>query len=332
MIDLEGFAPTADEQRRLRHPSTGGLILFARNYTNPEQLCELVASVRAVRPDILIGVDHEGGRVQRFRDGFTRIPAAASYRAAADGTQLAERAGWLMAIELLACGIDFSFAPVLDVDSGISQIIGDRAFADEAAEASRLAMAFYQGMRRAGMAGVGKHFPGHGGVAADSHLALPVDERAVEAIEARDLVPFRALIDAGIEAIMPAHVIYARCDTSPAGFSRFWIQDVLRARLGFGGVVFSDDLSMAGAEFAGDFVARAEQALTAGCDMVLVCNQPGETEPVLEAVAELPPRPQSVERLQRMCRRTTVDRAELLRTAEWRETADLICQFGGRAS
>ena len=276
MLDIAGTELSGEDRELLRHPATGGLILFSRNYDNPEQLRALVRSVRECRPDILVAVDQEGGRVQRFRDGFTRLPpmAALGERYQSQPQQALTEAGLLgelMAAELVSCGVDISFAPVLDLDFGHSSVIGDRSFGAGSEQVVALAGAFIDGMGRAGMAATGKHFPGHGHVAADSHLELPVDERPLADIEAADLVPFRALA-AKLAGIMPAHVVYQQVDSQPAGFSRFWLQQVLRAELGFKGVIFSDDLAMAGAAFAGDYPQRADAALDAGCDMVLVCN------------------------------------------------------------
>ncbi|PKM12176.1 MAG: beta-N-acetylhexosaminidase [Gammaproteobacteria bacterium HGW-Gammaproteobacteria-3] len=282
MIDVEGLALTRREQEAINHPNTGAVILFARNYENPEQVAALIQSIRTARQGpILIAVDQEGGRVQRFRQGFTQLPPVACF---ADNPEWAEPAGWLMAAELLATGVDFSFAPVLDIDCGISEIIGNRSFSHDSARATQLAGNFCKGMRSAGMAATGKHFPGHGAVAADSHLALPVDERDLASIQAKDLLPFKQLIDEGLEAIMPAHVLYPNIDSQPAGFSEFWIQKILREQLNFNGAVFSDDLSMAGAAFAGDFPARAKLAQAAGCDMILVCNDPDAAGQVLDAL------------------------------------------------
>ncbi|MGZ8216567.1 beta-N-acetylhexosaminidase [Methylomagnum sp.] len=326
MLDLAGTTLAPDEKDKLLSPAAGGLILFSRNYQSPEQIARLVAEVRAVRPELLIAVDHEGGRVQRFRTGFTRLPPAARYASFSGDAPatLAESAGWLMAAELRAIDVDFSFAPVLDVECGISQVIGDRAFATDPETAAQFALAFAAGMRRAGMAAVGKHFPGHGGVAEDSHLALPVDRRSLAEIEARDLAPFRALIAAGLEGVMPAHVIYEQIDQRPAGFSPFWIRDMLRNRLGFDGAIFSDDLSMAGAAYAGGYVDRARRALDAGVDMVLVCNAPGAADQVLEALSGEAPNPRRAARLQKMRGRFPTDRAELLASATWQEARDLL--------
>jgi beta-N-acetylhexosaminidase len=277
-IGIEGAALTAADRERLAHPLAGGVILFTRNFENCVQLKALTAAIRAVRtPALLIAVDHEGGRVQRFRDGFTAIPAMRTLgemwdRDAAAAAHEATRLGRTLAAELGAHGIDFSFTPVLDVDHGPSDVIGDRAFHANPNAVAHLAAALHRGLRDGGMAGVGKHFPGHGFVAADSHAEMPVDSRGLAELAATDLVPFGALIRCGIEAIMPAHVVYPAVDGSPAGYSRKWLQGVLRERLAFDGLVFSDDLGMAGAEGAGDIVARAEASVAAGCDMVLACN------------------------------------------------------------
>lgn len=323
MIDIEGYSLSALDREKISHPNTGALILFARNYENPQQITALIAAIRAARSgDILIAVDQEGGRVQRFQTGFTRLPAAALY---AERPDLAEAAGWLMAVELLATGVDFSFAPVLDVDCGVSEIIGNRAFARDADLAAQLAACFRKGMRSAGMAATGKHFPGHGAVALDSHLTLPVDERDLETLRHQDLVPFRRLIEQGLEAVMPAHVVYPQVDRYPAGFSRIWLQDILRQELGFDGTIFSDDLSMAGAASVGDFTDRARMAQQAGCDMLLVCNNPSAAEQVLD---RLPLKSDSdrQRRLQNM-RAQSIDSRQLFHSEKWQQVSTQITQF-----
>jgi beta-N-acetylhexosaminidase len=289
MLDLAGPALGAEEKELLRHPSTGGVILFARNFESPRQLRALTEDIRAQRPELLVAVDHEGGRVQRFQEGFTRIPPmrllGERWEADAGGARaLAEAIGYVVAVELRTHGVDFSFAPVLDVDFGSSSVIGDRAFSDEPTVIAALAAAFVAGLTSGGAASVGKHFPGHGHVKADSHVDVPVDTRSFREIQANDLVPYHELIAKGITGVMPAHVIYPEVDRQPAGYSRVWLQDILRGRLGFGGMIFSDDLSMEGASVAGGPPERALAAIDAGCDMVLLCNAPGAVGGVLEAL------------------------------------------------
>ena len=280
VIDVAGLELTEDDRRRLVHPLTGGVILFARNYDSSEQLSQLTSEIHAVRePPLIVCVDHEGGRVQRFRDGFTVLPPMRTLGSEWDANstcarRIAHDLGFVLAAELRAHGVDLSFAPVLDVDYGNSSVIGDRAFHRQADAVGELALAVMQGMKEGGMGAVGKHFPGHGHVRADSHLELPVDQRTFEEIAAEDLAPFARLIRAGLPAIMPAHIVFEKVDGRPAGFSPVWLQQILRERLDFDGVVFSDDLSMAGARFAGDIAGRAQAAFDAGCDMVLVCNDP----------------------------------------------------------
>ena len=309
MFDLQGPELMPGERDLLAHPAAGGVILFTRNYVSREQLARLVAAVHAVRdPPLLVAVDHEGGRVQRFRPGFTALPPCAALgRLDAKDPQraraMAREYGWLMAIELRTLGVDFSFAPVLDLGSGVSQVIGDRAFHSNPRTVTRLAQAYLDGMHEAGMAGVGKHFPGHGSVAADSHCEIPVDGRSFEAITNADLAPFAGLVRAGLDAVMPAHVIYPEVDTAPAGFSEVWLRQVLRKDLGFEGAIFSDDIDMAGARGAGAHSERAQRALAAGCDMVLMCNRPAALAGVLDALSALRD-PLSEARLARMRGRT----------------------------
>jgi beta-N-acetylhexosaminidase len=287
MLDVVGTELTADDIRRLQHPLVGGVILFGRNFENCAQLSALTASIHAVRsPPILIAVDHEGGRVQRFREGFTKIPPMREFGKIWDvdrkkAKQLAVEAGWILAAELRAHGVDFSFTPVLDMDYGDSLVIGDRAFHKNTQAINELAFSLMQGLKKGGMQAVGKHFPGHGFVVADSHVSIPIDEREFDQIAQNDMQPFRQMIDEGLAAIMPAHVIYPKVDDKPAGFSSKWLQKVLRERLGFNGVIFSDDLSMEGATVGGDVTTRSLAALNAGCDMVLLCNRPDLADELL---------------------------------------------------
>jgi beta-N-acetylhexosaminidase len=292
MLDIQGTWLIAEDRQILRQPEVGGLILFARNIEDPRQVRELCASIRAVRPDLLLAVDQEGGRVQRLRNGFVRLPAMRALADNDNAEQLAEHCGWLMATEVLAVGLDLSFAPVLDLDHQRSAVVGSRSFEGDAELATRLAGAFIRGMDAAGMAATGKHFPGHGWAEADSHVAIPVDERSLDEIRAKDLIPFQRL-SKQLAAVMPAHVIYPQVDAGPAGFSRRWLQEILRGELGFKGVIFSDDLSMAGAHVVGDAASRIEAALNAGCDMGLVCNDRASAELALGALQRLkvqPPR------------------------------------------
>ena len=279
MLDVVGKSLSDDDLRRLHHPLTGGVILFARNYESRAQVTALCAEIHRARPGILIAVDHEGGRVQRFRsDGFTRLPAMRSLgqlwdRDVLESCKAATALGYVLAAELRACGVDLSFTPVLDLDYGPSEVIGDRAFHRDPRVVTMLAKNINHGLLQAGMANCGKHFPGHGWAEADSHVAIPVDERPLNTILQCDAKPYEWL-DLSLAAVMPAHVIYPKVDSLPAGFSRVWLQTILRQQLAFEGVIFSDDLSMEGASVAGDVVKGAELALSAGCDAVLICNRP----------------------------------------------------------
>ena len=287
MVDIAGTELTSEDARLLSHPLVGSVILFTRNYRDVAQLTSLTAAIRALRsPALLIAVDHEGGRVQRFREGFTRLPAARllGRRYAQDRREalsLAQSVGWLMASELRAVGVDFSFAPCVDLDYGVSEIIGDRAFHKDPDVVAALGVAYMSGMREAGMAGVAKHFPGHGAVIADSHVALPVDRRKFVDLEA-DIRPYRLLVENNLAAVMGAHVVFPAVDPTPASLSKHWITGVLRRELGFHGCVFADDLSMAGAAAFGGVVERAELAFAAGCDVLPICNDRQAVQSVLE--------------------------------------------------
>ncbi|SDK89010.1 beta-N-acetylhexosaminidase [Modicisalibacter muralis] len=286
MLDLEATALTNAECKLLARPEVGGVILFGRNVEDAGQVIELCAAIRRLRPELLLGIDQEGGRVQRLREGVTRLPSMARLgRCYGDDPQgclqLCQDAGWLLAMEMAACGLDLSFAPVLDVDTGRSSVIGDRSFSADPQAVTAMASAFIDGLSEAGMAAVGKHFPGHGGVTADSHLELPVDDRPLQALREHDLMPFTALAPR-LGGVMPAHVVYSTFDTRPAGFSPSWL-GMLREELGFKGAIFSDDLSMAGAHVAGGPAERARAALDAGCDMLLVCNDRDAALTILDA-------------------------------------------------
>jgi beta-N-acetylhexosaminidase len=293
MLDVEGTVLTDEDRARLAHAATGGVILFSRNYASRDQVAALVTDIREASPDpLLIAVDHEGGRVQRFREGFTHLPPMAWLGKRYDTSREealneSELLGWLMATELRQVDIDFSFAPVLDLGLGVCDVIGDRAFHRDPDVIALLARRFMQGMHDAGMSAVGKHFPGHGAVVEDSHVALPIDQRDLEVILDRDVRPFAKLITFGLDGIMPAHVIYTDADQNAAGFSPFWLREILRERLGFEGVIFSDDLTMAAAASAGDYGDRARAAIDAGCDMVVVCNDPDAAGEVLDAMEDV---------------------------------------------
>ncbi len=332
MVDLKGLELSETEQDILQHPLVGGVILFSRNYATPEQLKTLTQHIRALRePHLLIAVDHEGGRVQRFRDGFTRLPPAGALGRhysthPKQAIQWAKKTGWLMAAELRSVGVDFSFAPVLDLDYGVSEVIGDRAFHRDPEVVSTLAHAYITGMKHAWMPAVGKHFPGHGAVEVDSHHGLPVDERYFEDMWQADLRPFRQLCESDLSGIMPAHIVYQRSDTLPAGFSPFWIQNVLRQQLGFQGAVLSDDLSMAGAAMIGGPLERVEAALAAGCDMVLLCNDPDSIVTVLDQLSQAAD-PLRHMRLVRLHGRHAPDRESLMQSPQWKEAVQTVMRY-----
>jgi len=308
MLDVPGQELTAEDRELLSHPLVGGLILFTRNYRDPEQLKALCDDILAIKkPRLLLAVDHEGGRVQRFRVGFSRIPAMGTLGKLF--TEDAERAcvdarehGLTIGREIAAYGIDLCFAPVLDRDCGLSTIIGDRAFAQDTDTIVRLARAFRAGLNAVGLAATGKHFPGHGAVAADSHLELPVDRRSEEEIRSTDLKPFRALIEEGIESLMMAHIRYPAIDQTPASLSSKWIKTILRKELGFKGALFCDDLSMNGAAAVGSMEERARLALDAGCDMLPVCNDRAASIALIDALKDLKPSRTSSDRLKKLYR------------------------------
>jgi beta-N-acetylhexosaminidase len=329
MLDVNGTELSADEEALLASPVVGGVILFARNYESPEQVQALNKSIRACNSQILIAVDQEGGPVQRLIEGYTRLPAmgvfASRWRAAPEQTQaLATQVGWLMAAEMLSAGFDFSFAPVLDINIGLSKVIGERAFGSDAAQVAALANAFMAGMHEAGMATTGKHFPGHGSVQADSHLELPVDDRSLKEIRSTDLEAFVACLNS-LDAVMPAHVIYPQVDPHCAGFSPFWLQEILRGEMGFDGVIFSDDLVMAGAAAVGGIETRVDAALEAGCDMVLVCN----SRPMaLAAKAHLEAQGALANpRLLRMQRSKMWQREQLMMSDRWTQARALVAEL-----
>ncbi|MGD8312914.1 MAG: beta-N-acetylhexosaminidase [Gammaproteobacteria bacterium] len=329
MLDVDGYTLTAEDRELLGHPAVGGVILFARNHESPHQLIQLVDAIHRLRdPHLLVAVDQEGGRVQRFREGFTHLPPLSCLGKIYDtdkprARHLARVSGWLMAAELRAVGVDISFAPVLDLDYGVSAIIGTRALHQRPQVVAELAHAYQSGMLEAGMAATGKHFPGHGAVAADSHVALPIDERRLEDIEQWDMLPFRRMIHFGLAAVMMAHVVYTQADSRPAGFSRYWIGEVLRRRLQFQGLVFSDDLSMQGAAWAGDHLARARAALEAGCDMVLVCNAREQAAQVAEALVEYA-NPVAHSRMVRMHGRQAASLGELHAAPRWEQAVTAV--------
>ncbi len=322
MLDLEGIALSSEEKELLEHPLIGGVIFFTRNFESVEQLKVLVDEVRsASKQPLLISVDHEGGRVQRFRSEFTVLPPIASLSDNEQAEVNAYAHGWLMAAEVRSMDIDFSFAPVLDVNYGVSEVIGDRSFNKDPQVISLLASEYIKGMREAGMASTGKHFPGHGAVTEDSHLQIPRDHRSREDIWKTDIVPFSKLIKEGLDAVMPAHVIYSEVDDKPAGFSPYWLQQVLRGELNFDGVIFSDDLTMEGASVMGGYPERAEAAMEAGCDMILVCNNRKGAIEVLDH-ANIKQSKKSAQRLMRMQGQPSMNRSALLDSKRWAETVD----------
>jgi beta-N-acetylhexosaminidase len=331
-VGIAGHALTPDEITLLQHPLVGGVVLFARNIDTPEQVRALTTQLHGLRqPELIITVDQEGGRVQRLLNGFTRLPSMRQCgqlfeQNPALGLQVAHTLGWLLAAEVLSVGIDMSFAPVLDVDSGISEIIGERSVSESAIDVAVVMNALMSGMHAAGMPATGKHFPGHGGVRADSHLQLPVDERSWEEIMASDIQPFRYLIQHGLNAMMPAHVIYSAIDEQPAGFSSRWLQAVLRQQLGFKGVIISDDLGMQAAKFVGNLTARAECALNAGCDVVLICNELDELAQTLDDLKKRPYH-DATHHILSLRGDTRITYSELQQSTAWKEAVAVVAQY-----
>ncbi|PKF63825.1 beta-N-acetylhexosaminidase [Psychromonas sp. psych-6C06] len=332
ILDVLGYELTAQEKEVLAHPLVAGVILFTRNYHDIEQLKHLVQQIRRyANREIVIAVDHEGGRVQRFKEGFTTLPAAGdliAYNKIDQAKRLAYASGWVMSAELIACDIDFSFAPVLDINR-VSDVIGTRAFSSTPAEVIELATAYINGMQAAGMATTGKHFPGHGSVKADSHIALPVDIRSKNEIFEFDIKPFQMIIEkVGLSAVMPSHVVYEQCDDQPAGFSEYWLQKVLRQQIGFEGVIISDDLSMHGASFVGNHVTRAHSALNAGCDLILACNDSDAAISILDALPI--EKVQDSRAILKMQHRTMGDYSALDKNKIWLENSHILQQFAER--
>ena len=342
-LDVVGLQLDSEDRRRILDPLTGGVILFARNFANRKQLTQLTAEIKKLRPDVLISIDHEGGRVQRCKtDGFTHLPAMRKlgelWLAKNKSTHAAESAalamaaatacGYVLASELRACGVDFSFTPVLDLDFGRSGVIGDRSFSRDPQIVFALAKSLNEGLRLGDMANCGKHFPGHGWAEADSHVAIPVDERSLKEILNDDAKPYEWL-DLSLAAVMPAHVIYPKVDRNPAGFSKVWLHSILRQELGFEGVIFSDDLSMEGASVAGSVVKGAELALEAGCDAVLICNRPDLADQLLTTLkVSSAKQAESMLRLNRLMPSSPAPTWEELQDqAEYQHAKGLLKQF-----
>ena len=342
-LDIVSLELNTEDCRRILHPLTGGVILFGRNFANRQQLTKLTGAIKKLRPDVLISIDHEGGRVQRAKsDGFTHLPAMRKLgelwgvknksdhpaESAAIAMAAATACGYVLAAELRACGVDFSFTPVLDLDFGRSGVIGDRSFSRDPQIVFALSKSLNEGLRLAGMANCGKHFPGHGWAEADSHVAIPVDERPLKEILNDDAKPYEWL-DLSLSSVMPAHVIYPKVDKNPAGFSKIWLHSILREELGFEGIIFSDDLSMEGASVAGSVVKGAEMALDAGCDAVLICNRPDLADQLLSKLkiskAKLSESANRLNRLMPKCSALSWD--ELQDQAEYQHAKGLLKQF-----
>lgn len=331
MLDVEGLELNSEDKEVILHPNVGGVILFSRNFANLEQLQELVREIKSCKPNILVSVDQEGGRVQRLKDEFSKLPPLREFGKIFDknedeGLTVAYNIAWLMATEVLSVGIDFSFAPVLDLDLGLSGIIGDRAFHSNPEKASIIAKFYIKGMNAAGMKAIGKHFPGHGSVAPDSHLELPEDTRPLHEIANKDLMPFKNMINEGLDAIMPAHIVYTQVDSKPACFSKVWLKQLLRDELNFKGAVLSDDLSMQGASIIGSHLERAEVALANGCDMVLVCNDRENAVKVIEGLGDVNSRESSI-RLQQLRGSKVLTFKELIESPRWLAASAMLKKY-----
>jgi beta-N-acetylhexosaminidase len=334
MIDLVETRLTQEEKDFLKHPFVGGVILLTRNFQSMGQLQDLIYEIRSQRHHpLLIAIHQEGGRVQRFCDGFTPLPSCTQYGGYYDrdpekALDLTELGGWLMASELLSVGIDMSLSPVLDLNSGVSSVMRDRCFHHDPEIVGKLASAFTRGMHKAGMATTGKHYPGHGSVKGDARMKFPIDKREFLEIVENDLLPFIRLIQEDLNAIMPAHIIYQQMDDKPASFSKFWLQYILRDQFKFTGAIISDDLSMAGAAYLGGYTERVQKALEAGCDMLIICNNPMAIQEVLETYSPSLISPCSKQRLLKLCGRFRYTRAELYSSEAWEAANAAIEAFG----
>jgi len=332
MVDLQGLELESGEKELLAHPQVGGVLLFARNYADPEQVRALVESIHKIRqPRLLVAVDQEGGRVQRFRDFFTRLPPVSHLGEIYDRDRrrargLAQITGWLMAAELRGVGVDISFTPVLDLNRGLCAVIGDRAIHRDPEVVADLAQAYQGGMHQAGMVSTGKHFPGHGGVSEDSHYDLPVDQRHFQDLQMEDLIPYERMINAGLAAIMSAHVVFPEIDSEPASFSEFWLSEILRGQLGFQGVIFSDDLNMGATSSIGGHAERVQRALKAGCDMLPICNAPEAVPEVLEHLSGYND-PAAHARVARLHGRPAPDWEELHKTQRWEQAVAVVSSY-----
>ncbi len=336
IFDIEGTQLTSEDKEILEHSQIGGVILFARNYVDPDTVIQLMAEIRNIRPEALVMVDQEGGRVQRFKQGLTKLPSLRLLGRLWDAhsssrhciLEMAEQLGTLMALEILSFNIDLSLAPVVDLDKGLNEVIGERAFHSDVEPTIELARHYIQGMQKGGMKATLKHFPGHGSVTLDSHHDLPIDERHKDDIKI-ELSPFKALIpEENVKAIMPAHIIYKQLDSKPAGFSSFWLKDILRQSLKFDGAIISDDVSMQAAHFMGDYVTRVNKALEAGCDIVLACNNRDGVKDILTQLNHIPTE-DSQRRIQALRASSTHHYADLHKNQLWQEAKEGLKKFEG---